>query len=83
MTVALTSRLIVRVVQTGGAVQQLIGRSAAMVLWLAIYSDQINDTFRGTVTFDWEGPSLRPNLHKKFDRINTDTLMPLSDASST
>ncbi len=52
-----------------------------MVLWLAVYSDQINETHRGTITFDWEGPSMRPNMHKKFDRINTDSLLPASDES--
>ena len=80
---SLTSRLLVKVLQPGGTCQQLFGRSAAMVLWLTVYSDQINDTFRGTITFDWEGPSLRPHMAQKYDRINTESLMPLSDQSST
>lgn len=76
---ALSQRLIIKVQQTSGPLYQLIGRSAAMVLWLTIYADQINDCHRGTVTFDWEGSAMRPQLHKKFDRINTDNLLPLSD----
>ena len=79
----ITSRLIVHVQQPAGVAAQLIGRSAALVMWVVCYHDQINNTFRGTITFDWEGPSLRPRLERKFDRINTESLLPASDQAST
>lgn len=68
----LTSRLLVKVTQHDGTVYQLIGRSAAMAMWLAVYGEQINQTFRGTVTFEWEGPALRPQFSRKFNEIHAD-----------
>ncbi len=73
--------VVVRVTQTDGTYQQLCGRAAAMILWLAVYDEQVNHTHRGTLTFDWEGTSMRPQFHIKHDRINTDSLLPTSDES--
>lgn len=67
-----TARLIVTVAQHDGTTYQLIGRAAAMTLWLAVLSEQINETFRGTVTLDWEGPALRPQFSRKFNQIYAD-----------
>lgn len=78
----LAPRLIVHVTQQGAS-WQLIGRAAALAAWIAVYAEEINSVHRGTIAVDWEGPALRPQLHKKFDRINTDNLMPMSDQSST
>ena len=77
------SVLSITVQQLSGPLFQLIVRPAAMVMWLSVYAEQINQTYRGSVTFDWEGSSLRPQLHTRYDRINTDNLLPASDQSST
>lgn len=80
---SVSARLLVNVQQHGRVVTRLIGRAAAMVMWVVVYSDRINETFRGSITFDWEGPSLRPQFTQRSDRISTDTPLPASDTSSS
>lgn len=83
MTTTVTNRLIVHVMQARAAEWQLIGRSAAMVTWLSVYADQINETHHGKITFEWDGVSMRPHLYRSFDHINTESMLYLPDQQVT
>jgi hypothetical protein len=55
-----------------GQHHQLVGRSAFVVAFVLANADRINAAPRGHVTFNWDGPALRPELHEAYPHVNTE-----------
>lgn len=65
-------RLILKVQDWDGQIHQLIGRPAFIAAFIAANADRIMNSPRGNLTFNWDGPALRPELHESYPHINTE-----------
>jgi len=65
-------RMILSVQHWDGQCHQLVGRVAYIAAFLLAEAERINAAPRGHVTFNWDGPALRPELHESYPHVNTD-----------
>lgn len=45
------------------------GRSLAIIAFVLAHQSRVNDAYRGSVEFHFEGPELKPSLHEHFERL--------------
>jgi len=67
-------RLILSVQHWDGQHHQLVGRAAFIVAFVLANADRVNVAPRGHLTFNWDGPALRPEFLEAYPHVNTDDL---------
>ena len=64
-------RLLISIRHQDGSLQQLAGRAAYMVIWVALNWQRINEASNGNIHVDWGGDDLKFTGPTAIDRVST------------